>query len=370
MAGRPRKPLELWDQPPHTAAKHALLKAYLDAWFPIMARYNRRIVYYDAFAGPGLYSGGEEGSPIVALKTLLDHDHFSKMPGTEFLFLFNEVDKNCVEHLQEMVDALKAGRKPWPSNVTVGINNDSFINLTSEIVDDLEARKRNLAPTFAFVDPVGVSATPMDILRRLTDFEKGEMLLYFAHEFVVRQCASGVIDTALTNLFGTEDYKGAESLSGAQRSQYLHDLYKRQLHDVCGFPYIQSFAMYDMRGKRLYDLYYCTREPIGMDRMKQSMWRIAPAGDFTFHDRLADQDVLFGSDVDTSPLQDHLLQHFAGQAVDITTVTNHVIVATPFHSSHVKRKTLAVMQRAGKIASPNQSRANQYPDGTIIQFPA
>jgi len=369
MPGQARKPLELWDCPPHTAAKHALLKSYLGAWFPIMAKYNRRIVYYDAFAGPGETKGGHDGSPLIALKTLLDHDHFELMKATEFLFLFNEQDAGCVENLERLVGELKHSRNPWPKNVTVGVNNDSFVNLTTEIVDDLAARKRNLAPTFAFVDPVGVKATPMDTLRRLTDFDKGEMLLYFAHEFVVRQCDAGVIDKALTDLFGTTDYKDAGVLNGAQRSQFLHDLYKRQLHDVCGFPYIQSFAMYDKRGKRLYDLYYCTREPLGMDRMKQAMWRVAPTGDFTFHDRLANQDVLFSADIDTEPLQDHLLSHFAGQAVDIQTVIDHVVVATPYHSSHVKRRTLAVLQRAGKIGSPNQARANQYPDGTIIQFP-
>ncbi len=198
---------------------------------------------------------------------------------------------------------------------------------------------------------------------------QGELLLYFAHETVVRWCDSGQIDETLTELFGTDEYKGAGGLTGPQRSQFLHDLYKRQLHDVCRFPYIQSFAMYDGRGKRLYDLYYCTREPIGLDRMKQAMWKVAPVGDYTFRDRLAAQDVLFGLDVDTEPLQNHLASHFSGQAVDITSVIEHVIVATPFHSSHVKRKTLAVMQREGRISSPNQRRANQYPDGTVVVFP-
>lgn len=103
--------------------------------------------------------------------------------------------------------------------------------------------------------------------------------------------------------------------------------------------------MYDMRGKRLYDLYYCTREPIGLDRMKAAMWKIAPSGDFTFRDR------------------------FAGQAVDITVLIDHVIVTTPYYSSHVKKRTLVPLQKAGVITSPNQKRANQYPPGTIIQFP-
>jgi hypothetical protein len=58
-----------------------------------------------------------------------------------------------------------------------------------------------------------------------------------------------------------------------------------------------------------------------------------------------------------------------GQAVTIEAITDYVIVSTPFASSHVKRLTLAEMQKQGLISSPNQTRKNTYPDGTIIVFP-
>lgn len=78
---------------------------------------------------------------------------------------------------------------------------------------------------------------------------------------------------------------------------------------------------------------------------------------------------VFGSDVNTQQLQDHLCEHFAEQAVPIQSVIDHVVVATPFHSSHVKTKTLMPLQKAGRISSPNQQKANTYPDGTVVQFP-
>ncbi len=367
--GRAKKPFKLQEQPPHTGAKHQLLQTYLGAWFPIIARYNQRVVYYDAFAGPGEYADGEPGSPMIALHTLIDHDSFASMRGTEFLFLFNEQDVGCAGHLQGMVDELRASRKPWPQNVQVGITNTTFIELTTEMLDHLDKRNARLAPTFAFVDPVGVKATPMSVLKRLTDYPKGELLVYFAHEAVLRFCGAGNIDEALTDLFGTEEYKDASLLSGVQRSQYIHNLYKQQLHDVCRFPYIQSFAMYDHRNKRVYDLFYCTREPIGLDRMKQAMWKIAPSGDFSFRDRFAGMDVIFGDTVDTAPLRANLLDHFADEAVTIEAIVDYVIVSTPYASNHVKRLTLAVMQTEGLISSPNQSRKNTYPDGTIVVFP-
>lgn len=366
---RQPKPVELWDRPPHTGAKHDLLRAYLGAWFPIMAKYNGRVLYYDAFGGPGKYKRGELGSPLIALQTLVEHAAFASMERTEFVFLFNEQHPGCAEHLGRLIDKFKAEHAPWPKNVMVEINNATFIDLTTKFLDDLDSRALKLAPTFAFVDPVGVKATPMSVLKRLTDYPKAEMLVYFAHEFVYRFCGSGEVDESLDELFGTQDYRGAGSLSGAPRSQFIHDLYKQQLHDECGFPYIQSFAMYDHRGKRLYDLYYCTREPIGLDRMKQAMWSIAPSGDFSFRDRFANQDVIFAESVDTTPLQHELLTAFRGRSVTIHEITQHVIVGTPYTSSHVKRMTLAPMQAEGLITSPNQRRKGTFPDGTIITFP-
>ncbi len=361
--------LKLWDRPPHTAAKHSLLRTYLGAWFPIIAKFNRRVIYYDAFAGPGQYASGEPGSPLIALDTLINHNYFAQMSDTEFIFLFNEKDPACSENLSKIIKAMKEPGRPWPTNVKVSVESKTFIEVTSSMLDGLDERKARLAPTFAFVDPVGVKATPMSILARLTDYPKGELLVYFAHEAVTRFCGAGNIDEALTDLFGTDEYKDASLLNGMQRSQYVHDLYKRQLHETCKFPYIQSFAMYDHRGKRLYDLFYCTRELIGLDRMKGAMWKIAPSGDFSFRDRFANQEVIFSQSIDTNPLQIHLLQHFAGQAVTIEAIVDHVIAATPYSGSHVKRSTLAKMQTAGQITSPNQKKKNSYPDGTIVVFP-
>jgi hypothetical protein len=102
--------------------------------------------------------------------------------------------------------------------------------------------------------------------------------------------------------------------------------------------------------------------------MKQAMWKVAPSGDFSFRDRFAGMEVIFGDAVDSQPLQAHLVRHFAGQAVTIDSIVDHVIAVTPYASNHVKKLTLAPMQREGLISSPNQSRANTYPKGTVVVF--
>ena len=69
----------LWDLDPHTIGKHLVLKNYMNAWLPIMSRWNGRVLFIDAFAGPGEYSKGELGSPIIALRALIEHSARQQM---------------------------------------------------------------------------------------------------------------------------------------------------------------------------------------------------------------------------------------------------------------------------------------------------
>lgn len=62
-----------WKIEQHTLVKHAILKAYLDAWFPILGGTYLKLVYVDGFAGPGLYEEGQIGSPVIAIETALRH---------------------------------------------------------------------------------------------------------------------------------------------------------------------------------------------------------------------------------------------------------------------------------------------------------
>ena len=92
---------------PHTKAKHAILREYLKAWFPILARRNKRIIYYDGFAGSGDYPGGEEGSPLIALNVARN----CNLPNTEIVFVFVEKNKEKADSLRKTI-----GQQEWPNN--------------------------------------------------------------------------------------------------------------------------------------------------------------------------------------------------------------------------------------------------------------
>ncbi len=79
----------IWDMEPHTETKHEVLRRYLDAWLPIMAQTYPRIIYLDGFAGPGIYSKRELGSPVIAISRAMEHT-LARRFRAEIFFAFIE----------------------------------------------------------------------------------------------------------------------------------------------------------------------------------------------------------------------------------------------------------------------------------------
>lgn len=358
-----------WERPAHTKAKHDILVKYLGAWFGILGSTPRvtKAGILDGFAGPGVYSNGEPGSPVLALKTLLDHTQFHKLSGTEFVFVFNEQDSERHASLEQVLAALKDERTPFPPNVSVHTQNQQFSEYAEALLSGISPGQ-GLIPLFAFIDPFGYSDTSMDLISRLLAYDKAELFIYFDFNSIRRFATSGMVDDSLTALFGCDDYKSAPPAGDPHRAQFLHDLYERQLRACCNMAYVKSFAMYNERGLLINYLFFCTRNLQAFDRMKAAMWNLDPSGEYRFEDRLAGQSVLFGSPDVTGPLQDELAAHFSGRTVSIDEVVRYVMAETPYYSGQVKVKTLRPMQAAGRISSPNQRQAGFFPDGTLITF--
>lgn len=358
----------VWERPPHTKAKHDILVRYLGAWFGIFGfSGHQRVNVLDGFAGPGRYDDDAPGSPVLTLNTLLEHRSFAAFRDTTFNLVFNEWNGDRFASLQQVLADVKASRSPWPKNVQVMERNQNFQELARDLLDSVPAGKQ-LAPTFAFVDPFGYKDVPMALIRDLVSHPSCELFIYFDFNSVNRFANAGIVDSHFTALFNCDEYKDAPSESTA-RAEFIHDLYERQLKQECNFAHVCSFKMVNKRGHTGSYLFFCTRNDQAYDKMKQAMWALAPGGGYEFHDRLAGHLVLFGDEANTRPLQDELAHHFAGRTVTVEEVSKYVVTETPFHSGQVKVKTLKPMQHAGRISSPNQKKKGTFPGGTLVTFP-
>lgn len=359
----------IWELGPHTAAKHKILRDYLGAWFAILGRRRVRLMFLDGFAGPGTYSGGEPGSPVVALETLLGHSQFANLEA-EFVFIFLEADEERYASLIDQLEKYRTSKGGWPATVSVVTACTTFEQAAREILDDLTDQRRRLAPTFAFIDPFGFAGIPMSLLCQLLAFDKCEVFLNFMSGPIGRWGSKSTEAFNLRELFGTEEYESGLELDEPQRLTFLLDLYKRQLRDRCDFKYVISFKMVHESGLAGNYLVYGTRSLKGLEVMKRAMWSTDPAGGVAFSDRAAGQEVLFSKEnTDVGPLRTELLARFRGKEATVEQVHEFVLASTPYSGSHYKR-VLGALERDRVITVKMDQRKRRltYPSRTRLLF--
>lgn len=366
-----------WPIQPHTKAKHEILRRYLHAWLPMMAKYNGRIVFIDGFAGPGRYTGGEEGSPIIALRALLEHAYFQgKLAGREVVFIFIEEDADRADALRAELDRLQAS-KTIPAWIKVGVKCGTFAAHLTEVLDTIQARGTQLAPTFMLVDPFGFAGVPMDVIARVVRNPRCECLISFMYESVNRFIShpEPMIQARFDELFGTAEWRGLCDLKDpGQRREAIVNLYRRQLIEVGGLAYVSTFEMINEGNRTEYFLYFGTKSPDGFSKMKEAMWRADPIQGQAFSD-LTDtrQEVLLEPSADMTPLRNALVRRFRGAGeISIGEVERFVLFDTPYSERiHLKERTLTPMEKERLITARHphrKRRRHTYPDGTLITF--
>lgn len=369
-----------WTIEPHTKIKHLILQRYLHAWLPMMAKHNGRILFVDGFAGPGRYSKGEDGSPIIALKALLDHPHFqTPRPQREVAFLFIEVKEDRAAALKEEIDGFRAIR-PVPDWVRIRVIQGEFAPMMTKRLDHLKGKGLQLAPTFAFIDPFGFAGVPLGIIARIVKNPRCECLITFMFEAINRFLShpEPEIKDHFDQLFGTDAWKPITLEERPDvRQDKIINLYRNQLLGIAGLRYVRTFEMINQGNRTEYFLFFGTNNPKGLSKMKQALWRADPVEGEVFSDRTeTDQLVLLHPAVNLDHLKGLLRQRFRGSGkVAIHDVERFVLEETPYSEAiHLRTRTLKSMELSKppliQVQRPSSSRnrPGEYPPGTRITF--
>lgn len=357
----------IWSLEPHTLGKHKVLESYMQAWLPIMTRWNGRALFIDAFSGPGEYTKGEPGSPVIALQALIGHRARIRMHN-EMVFMFIEKDAARTDHLKEVLSELE---KALPSNCRYQVINSTFDETLTHVLDRIEQQQTNLAPAFVMIDPFGVSETPMGTIGRILQNPKSEVFISFMYEWINRFKGEPSFVRHLDDLFGCPDWRQGIDLSDdVERRNFFHNLYANQLK-VHGAQFVVPFELYE--GERhIYTIFFGINDLTGCDKMKQAIWKIAPFGDYKFKSGIINQFTLGESVVDFIPLENSLLERFSGQGwqkiADVEAFVKSD--ATPFHSSQLRGNALRPMENSGQIKVKDGTRKQKgsYPSGTVLRF--
>jgi three-Cys-motif partner protein len=361
------KPLgTIWPMEQHTSKKHEILRRYFEGWLPIMVKWNSHVLFIDGFAGPGEYTKGEDGSPVIVLKAARDHKHKF---ASELLCVFVEADRPRYEHLQTVLARLKP---TLPGNIKFQTVLGAFNDHLSQVFKDLEEQKKRLAPALAFVLPFGFSHTPFSTIAKLMKYPKCEVLVNFMYEEINRFLSLPNHAENFDELFGTPEWRGALSLSTPdERLRAIHDLYLKQLRNVARF--VRSFQMLNMGNRVDYFLFFATNNLKGLEKMKESMWKADPRGEFQFSDYTdsSGQLSLFADKPDYDALRKLITGKYSCKRVSIEELGDWVVAETPFLRTHIKKPVLVPMETEGTVrvvAAKPKRKKGTYPDGTILTF--
>ena len=331
-----------WKREEQTESKHLVLRKYLDGWFPILGSFSGRLLFVDAFAGPGEYAGGEAGSPIIALDCVRSYRQQGKLQNVEVLCLFIEKDKARANHLQKLL----AQQPPIPQTKYRVLPSESEETIT-HLLDAIDAQGQVLAPSFFMIDPFGIKGSTMEMFRRILENRRSEIFFSFMYEPIRRWIAEPEFSTHMTPLFGTDEWRRALSIQdGDRRKRFVHELFREQLKKN-GAQFVVPFQLWK-GGRHVYTIFFCTGNRKGCNLMKASIWSTAPQGAYDLRAQSGERGILF--DTDTEPLARQLENKFRDQWVRIEAVEQFVMGdETLFHKGHLRRKTLQRMLHDGRI---------------------
>lgn len=350
---------------PHTAAKHLLLRRYLDRWFPILGRGNDRINYIDGFAGPGEYESGHAGSPLIAIEAARQHlDCGTLSPHVQITFAFIEARPESAKHLEARLT-----RESIPPNVRYVVVTGKFEDQLRSMLDSLEADGRRLAPTFAFVDPFGFSGVPFDLMQRILRFPKCEVFVNVMVEFINRflEHPNDKVVAHFPKTFGTDEVLDIPTKSG-NRVEMLLKLYERQLKTCAS--YVDRFDMHGRRDQKTYSLFFATNNARGFEKMKEAMWSLDQISGSRFSDASPEefQFTLFGFE----PLWEHLHQRFSGTTVPMSAIERFVIEQTRYLPKHARDVLRKHEEQGDVVVHPvagSTRRKGTFPvDKVVVEF--
>lgn len=361
----------VWQAEPHTLVKHAILRRYLDAWLPILTQQarllrqqygslgSREILFVDGFAGPGKYTGGEPGSPVIALDAAITHKIAFPMPVR---LLFVEQREDRFKSLQEVL-APKLAEAAKSQNIhAVDPRQGDCDDVLNTMLDECEAKQIKFGPALAFLDQFGYGAVSMNLISRILSYPQCEVFTYLNYKDMNRWITDDTKADAFTRAFGGEEWREARNLPEKQRRDLLLSKYKQALKDRAGAKYVVSFLMFDKSGIPLYWLLFCTNNPRGLEEMKKAMWYVDKTGEFRFSDRDdPGQMELLSKAFDDTWLAGELSRRLGGKVLTVSQVFEYVLSETP---CYLFKGALKQLETAGdiKVEAHVGRKPKTYPD--------
>lgn len=365
-----------WKREDHTKAKHDLLVAFFNKWVSIHSGYYTQqggglVRVYDGFAGPGVYTGGEPGSPRILLEALVSHPHLlDRWHSVRYEFTFVEQHPARAAILQnglaEFEQVARADGR-WTDRIVWSVTCGRY-------EEHGPPQAREPSALFLFLDPFGYRHAPMTLTRRLVQQPKSDTMIFLPLSFVHRFSGREGQEAAQDRFFGTPDWRNIKD--GPERPAAMLSLFRAQLR-ASGLRYTLPFRLKAAGSSNEYWIVGASGHPAGFESVKEAFWTVDPVNGqgFVPRRRAAMGQVAFdlgdderqAGDPNTEPLLELLHHEFGLKPFSVEDAIAFT-ETTRFLRTHLKQRTLAPAEQAGVLRVERPSGVRQFAEGRGISM--
>jgi three-Cys-motif partner protein len=361
-----------WPRDEHTKAKHDLLLAFFNKWVSVHSEWFAQrggglVRIYDGFAGPGIYDGGEAGSPVILLRALCVHPRLrERWTAIDYELSFVEKDPRRAAMLRQQLERLEASLRVetnWSERVSWSV---TCGNYEDHVPQPVTARNSAL---FLFLDPFGYSHAPMTLTRDLVQQPKSDTLIFLPLSFVNRFAGREGQERALDRFFGTPAWRKVPS--GPERPAALLELFRAQLKSA-GLEWVAEFRL-KPDGTNEYWIVGGSGNLKGFASIKEAFWTVDPVNGkgYAAPRAAAPGQQTLGFEMpapgepNTAPLLALLREAFDKRSFTVEEAIAFTERST-FLDTHLKTRTLKPAEAAGVLEVRRPAGARQFKEGKGI----
>jgi three-Cys-motif partner protein len=325
-----------------TEIKHKVFGDYFDKWVKILgAGCGGKLNYIDGFAGLGAYGKNGEihyGSPVIAAEVIRKNNRFVYQANLTLI----DVNPNVLENLHKVLE--------YKGLLNCKGLEFNFINQDfNEAINNYMRlpSNRNLAPTFAFIDPFGFEGIHFQTIKNIMEqASKPEVIINFMYNAITRFLERPDLKETFSRVFGTNEWERFLHLEG-EREQIIIEYYVSKLKQISKFVFPYRLTFPDKK-RTYYYLIHLTNHHLGASIMKSSfakysLGRVEWLGEESAQTSLAD---IIG--INMNSIKDLLLKRYNKKSVSFKQIIVDNIDTTPYLESQL-RDSLKELEKDGMV---------------------
>ena len=260
----------------HSIAKVEFYEKYLERYLPILSlsKYISTINIYDVFCGRGVYENGGEGSPVRALKTIVETK--KKYPSdTKFILRLNDFDQKNIYTVQNYIAQDVPDYKQYCDVKFASVDAEGLLDDMAIWLSKTQTNERNLI----FIDPYGYKTIHRDTLDQLMGNGKTEIILFlpvsFMHRFKDYALETDAETIAPLRRFTEEFFPEGHPMRSVDEEMNVHEYieYLKDAFSYGGKYYTSSYQIEREKGK-FFALFFMTSNLLGFEKILEVKWTL------------------------------------------------------------------------------------------------